>query len=164
MRYQLYILLFVCMILLAPTTVALRIDSFTMDLQENNDAKVTIAYHLDEREKLLFQSEKNTTLDFLKDTYGLKSDGIGVYSNTISPATLWMSTNDTRSLVLPGFYFDQFDWIHNTTAVSAYPVLRLLTPDFTPDLTIVNWPNGIKSEFHNNYNIPNMYIEEQKTN
>ena len=148
----------ICLLLLPSTTLAIKIDSFTLDLQSNNDGQVTIAYHLSDREQAILNTQSAATIGIANSKLGLQTNGTGTCSVTSSNMTQWIEDNGTRTLLLFGFFFDQYDWRKNKQAVSEYPVLGLLTPDFKPSKVIINWPDGRSSEFQNVTYIPNLAI------
>jgi len=149
-----------CLCLLAFAAMpaqAFTAKSLTLTISQNGDARAELQYELSWTEQI-------AVFFRIADPAGqLKS---GLETELGKPVTVTSFTSSSADVTIPSFAYvsgsgktlslvtPAFTFAHVQEAVDKYWFARLISPDFTPRVTTIVFPDGFKAIYYDRINIP----------
>jgi hypothetical protein len=138
---------------------ALTIKSLTVDVGENGDADVNLWYELSltEQAAVLFQvTDLRGTLERdlqenLNRPVSVREAGMNSADMTITGFASVRQQDGNRIMTTPGFSLAGAE-----SVMKQYWYAPLTSPDFSPDVTEINFPDGYTEYYYNEISIPSI--------
>lgn len=163
------IIIFMILVSLTVTSVSgINIDLLSMKLNDDSSANVTIDFILSDRDNDILQYLPKILYNELIQNFAINNENKGTYEFKAENITSISELNGSKVLLLPGFYFEDYDWRSyqfeaKTDSLEekllSSSIRSLISPDFEPDRLEIIWPDGYVFTAENVRYVPNLMKE-----